>query len=113
MSEGRQGRQREVLGRVCGRGGLPSCVCFGGQVVPGAHFEKQGSMPWIGPCFPLPSENGHLYPYFPCLLSISPLDIKLHQVWDYMLSLQHLSHCQAQTDQASEISDRGTLKTIL
>lgn len=40
---------REEYWGACRKGGLPGCVGFGAQVVPGVHFEKHSSMWWIRP----------------------------------------------------------------
>ena len=108
MLEGLWGHQSEVLGRVLGEDFRAVCA-LAVRWSAGHALRNKAVCSGSGPCLPLPSENGHLYPSpRHCLLSVSPLDIKL-----YVVSFQHLPHCQAHTDQVSEIIEREALRTIL
>lgn len=80
VTEDPQGRQRGALGRRSSR------LCrFGGQAVRAVHFEKQLHVVGQVPAFLSHLEIG-LSIIFLCLLSVSPLDIKLHQGRDCLLS---------------------------
>lgn len=86
----------------CVEGRSPSCVA---SVIRGSLENTRRNTGLCGgshPCLSL-LKIGICIP-FPCLLSVSALDIRFHEGQDCVLSVPwHLPHCLVQTAQASDI----------